>query len=142
MRFLLVVHSLIILLHQHNAGQYLAIRKIQKLCFYDSRLKYTKIWNENIWKEHSRRKWTHVSAAVYIIIILTTLFLLLPLVLFLLLFSLLQGTEIDVQIHSECVDVCLNLNKRALTGRCTVVFFKFTLNLLCFKCTNLNLSAI
>lgn len=48
MKFFLVVHSLIILLHQHNAGQYLAIRKIQKLCFYDSRLKYTKIWNENI----------------------------------------------------------------------------------------------
>lgn len=48
MRFFLVVHSLIILLHQHNAGEYLAIRKIQKLCFYDSRLKYTKIWNENI----------------------------------------------------------------------------------------------
>lgn len=97
-------------LHQHNAGQYLAIRKIQKLCFYDSRLKYTKIWNENIWKEHSRRKWTQISAAVYIIIILTTLFLLfLPLVLILLLFSLLQGTEIDVQIHSESVECMFKL---------------------------------
>lgn len=127
MRFLLVVHSLIILLHQHNAGQYLAIRKIQKLCFYDSRLKYTKIWNENIWKEHSRRKWTPISAAAYIIIILTTLFLLfLPPLLILLLFSLLQGTEIDVQIHSESVDVCLNLNKCTFSAQsCFSLKYKF-----------------
>lgn len=75
---------------------------------------------KTFWKEHSRRKWTQISAAVYIIIILTTLFLLfLPLVLILLLFCLLQETEIDV---------CLNLNKYIYH---TVVITFLSKNLTC-----------
>lgn len=70
-----------------------------KPCFYGGRLEYTKIRNENILEEippTPHRKWTHISAAVYIIISLTALFLLsLPLVLILLLACLLHKTEID-----------------------------------------------
>lgn len=51
---------------------------------------------KTFWKKCSRRKRTRISAAVYIIISLTTLFLLfLPLVLILLFCSLLHTTEID-----------------------------------------------
>lgn len=51
---------------------------------------------KTFWKKYPPRKHSHISAAVYIIIILTALFLLfLPLVLILLLSCLLYKTEID-----------------------------------------------
>lgn len=51
---------------------------------------------KTFWKKFSRRKRTHISVAVYIIICLTTLFLLfLPLVLILLLCCFQNMTEID-----------------------------------------------
>lgn len=66
-------------------------------------LKYTKIWNENILEmKKNNRKRTHISAALYIIISLTTLFLaFFPLILILLLSCLLHKTEIDGQIPMQ-----------------------------------------
>lgn len=69
--------------------------------FYDCT---QKSGTKTFWKKCPPRKRTHISAAVYIIISLTALFLLiLPRVLILLLACVVHRTEIDAQIPMQVV---------------------------------------